>query len=247
VPGLQPLTLRASMSLDGTKKPRRVVGRAGLDLNFLGDLKGIVDFDAKIPHGGFNLRMHHAQVAGPAVDQRRFGSTQGMRRELARVETMRKYSLSRHPAEHYSKYFSPDALVFVPYRGAGWYDLVAFKPVDDPGCRTDIVCLNEQPERYSCRVGEDLLAFCLYIASHDGAVDPELVAIAQEVLAHIVELDLFASDIDPRDESQAQLLDVDITRETVFLRYGATTWNSEWGTAFKRVGPGEFEYLGPRL
>lgn len=157
---------------------------------------------------------------------------------------MRKYSLSRHPAEHYPKYFRPDALVFVPYRAAGWYDLVEFKPVDDRR-RTDIVCLNEQPERYKCRVGEDELAFHVYIESHEGAVVPDLVEVSREVLAHIVELDLIGSEIDPRDESQAKLAYVEITREMIHLRYYATTFNSEWGTAFKRVGPGEFEYLGP--
>jgi hypothetical protein len=45
----------------GTKRPPRVLGRAGplcpgsSDLNFLGDLKGIVDLDTEIPHGAFNL------------------------------------------------------------------------------------------------------------------------------------------------------------------------------------------------
>jgi hypothetical protein len=51
--------LRMLRSEDGTKKPPRVLGRAGplcpgSDLNFLGDLKGIVDLDTKIPHGAFN-------------------------------------------------------------------------------------------------------------------------------------------------------------------------------------------------
>src|SRR5262249_39483049 len=151
-------------------------------------------------------------------------------------------SLSRHPAEHYPNYFRPDALVFVPYRAAGWYDLAEFKPVFDRR-RTDIV--SQQPERYKCRVGEDELGFHVYIESHESAVVPDLVEVAREVLAHIVELDLFASEIDPRDESQVQLLYVDITNEMIHLRYAATTFNSEWGTAFKRVGPGEFEYLGP--
>ena len=70
---------KQGLSGPGTKKPPRVLGRAGplcpgsSDFNFLGDLKGIVDLDTKIPHGAFNLRMdeqelHRAQVAGPAVD-----------------------------------------------------------------------------------------------------------------------------------------------------------------------------------
>jgi hypothetical protein len=157
---------------------------------------------------------------------------------------MRKYSLSRHPAEYYTKYFRPDALVFVPYHAAGWYDR-EFKRVDDPHSRrTDMILLPEQPERYKCRVGEDELAFNLYIESHEGAVVPDLVEVAGEALAHIIELDLFASEIDPGDKCQANLVYVNITREVVNLHYGATTFNTEWGTAFKRVGPGEFEYLG---
>jgi len=50
----------AGRSAHGTKKPPRVLGRAGLlcpgssDLNFFGDLKGIVDLDTEIPHGAFN-------------------------------------------------------------------------------------------------------------------------------------------------------------------------------------------------
>jgi hypothetical protein len=37
----------------GAERIRSAPGSS--DLNFLGDLKGIVDFDAKIPHGAFNL------------------------------------------------------------------------------------------------------------------------------------------------------------------------------------------------
>ena len=135
-------------------------------------------------------------------------------------------------------------MVFVPYRAAGRYDLAEFKPVDDRR-RTHIFNLDERPERYKCRVGEDELAFSLYIESQDGAVVPDLVEVAREVLAHIIELDLFANEIDPNDESQSSLMSVDITREMIHLRYVPTLFNSEWGTAFKRVGPGEFEYLGP--
>jgi len=154
---------------------------------------------------------------------------------------MRKYSLSRHPAEHYPKYLRHDALVFVPYRAAGRYDLSKDRR------RPHIFNLDERPERYKCRVGEDELAFGLYIESQDGAVVPDLVEVAREVLAHIIELDLFANEIDPNDESQSSLMSVDITREMIHLRYVPTLFNSEWGTAFKRVGPGEFEYLGPCL
>jgi hypothetical protein len=46
------------------------------DLNFLGDLKGIVYLDAKIPHGAFNLRMAE-QVGGSAIDQCRLPAGRG--------------------------------------------------------------------------------------------------------------------------------------------------------------------------
>lgn len=139
---------------------------------------------------------------------------------------MRKYSLSRHPAGHYPKYFRPDALVFVP----SWLDDRRGPP-------------REQPEQYKCRVGEDELAFHVYIESHKGAVVPDLVEVSREVLAHIVELDSFASEIDPSDEYQGQLVYVEITRKEIHLRYHSTTVNAEWGMYFKRVGPGEFEFL----
>jgi hypothetical protein len=97
VTGICPILL-LSISPLLARKPPRVLGRAGplcpgsSDLKFLGDLKGIVDLDTKISQGAFNLRMaeqelHRSQVAGPAIDQRRLGSTHGMSGELARVET----------------------------------------------------------------------------------------------------------------------------------------------------------------
>src|SRR5262245_44584700 len=57
------------MTVIGTKKPPRVRGRTGplcpgsSDLNFLGDLKGIVDIDTKMPHGAFDPLNSRAKVA----------------------------------------------------------------------------------------------------------------------------------------------------------------------------------------
>ncbi len=50
------------------------------DLDFLGDLNGIVNLDAKIPNRALDLRvaqqqLHRAQVAGSPIDKRRLGST----------------------------------------------------------------------------------------------------------------------------------------------------------------------------
>ncbi len=54
--------------------------------------KGIVDLNAQILHGAFDLpvaqqQLHGPQVAGPTVDQRRLGSAQRMSTEDMRVKT----------------------------------------------------------------------------------------------------------------------------------------------------------------
>ena len=57
------------------------------DLDFLGDLNGIVNLDAKISNRALDLRVApRTQVAGSPIDQRRFGSAQGVRAELERIE-----------------------------------------------------------------------------------------------------------------------------------------------------------------
>ena len=56
------------------------------DLDFLGDLNGIVNLDAKISNRALDLRVaHRTQVAGSPIDQC-FGSAQGVRAELERIE-----------------------------------------------------------------------------------------------------------------------------------------------------------------
>ena len=87
--------MRLLRTVSGAQKPPRVLGRAGpcpgsSDLNFLGDLKGIIDFDTKIPLGAFQ------SSNGPArrLPAQRWISValirrQGMRGELARVEIRR--------------------------------------------------------------------------------------------------------------------------------------------------------------
>jgi hypothetical protein len=50
------------------------------NLCLLGDFKGIVDFDAEVTHGAFQLEMaqqelHGSEVLRSPIDQRRFGST----------------------------------------------------------------------------------------------------------------------------------------------------------------------------
>lgn len=61
------------------------------DLDLLGNLNGIVDFDAKISNCALYLRVAQqeldgTQVAGPSVDQRRLGSAQRVHAELEWVE-----------------------------------------------------------------------------------------------------------------------------------------------------------------
>ena len=59
--------------------------------SLLGDLQGIVDFDAKVPDGRLELRMpeeqlNGAQVLGAAVDQRRLRPSHRVRPVLGAVE-----------------------------------------------------------------------------------------------------------------------------------------------------------------
>jgi len=61
------------------------------DLDFLGDLNGIIDLDTKISNRALDLRvaqqqLYRAQVASSPVDQRRLGSAQRVCAELERVE-----------------------------------------------------------------------------------------------------------------------------------------------------------------
>ena len=61
------------------------------DINFLGDLKGVVDLYTEVANCAFNLGNGRAkiactQVCSATVDQRRFGSTHRMRGEFAGIE-----------------------------------------------------------------------------------------------------------------------------------------------------------------
>lgn len=56
------------------------------DVNLLGNSKGVIDLDIKVADGALNFRMAKQeldgpQVAGPPVDQSRFGPSEGMRTE----------------------------------------------------------------------------------------------------------------------------------------------------------------------
>jgi hypothetical protein len=62
------------------------------DVDFLRNLKGVVDLDAQISHRALDLRvaeeqLNRPQVAGALVDQGRLRSTHGMRRVFEQVET----------------------------------------------------------------------------------------------------------------------------------------------------------------
>ena len=61
------------------------------DVDLLGDLDGVIDLDAEVAHGAFDLRMseqklHGSEVAGSPVDQHRLRASQRVRAELRRVE-----------------------------------------------------------------------------------------------------------------------------------------------------------------
>jgi hypothetical protein len=58
---------------------RSLTDSARLHFCLLCDLQRIVDLDAEIPHGAFELRvpkqeLNRSEVSGPPVDQRRFGA-----------------------------------------------------------------------------------------------------------------------------------------------------------------------------
>ena len=61
------------------------------DFRLLGDLEGVIDLDAEVPHGRLELgvsqeQLHGAQVLGAPVDQRRFGSTHRVRAVIGAVQ-----------------------------------------------------------------------------------------------------------------------------------------------------------------
>jgi len=62
------------------------------DVDFLCNLNGVVNLDAKVAHRALDLRvaeqrLNSAQIPSPPVDQRRLGPSQGVRSELQRVKT----------------------------------------------------------------------------------------------------------------------------------------------------------------
>src|SRR6185295_2999499 len=62
------------------------------DLDFLRDIKCVVDLDAEVAHRAFYLRVAQEQLDGPEiscapVDQGRLGPAHGMRGVLERIET----------------------------------------------------------------------------------------------------------------------------------------------------------------
>jgi hypothetical protein len=63
-----------------------------LDFGLLGNLESVVDLDAEIPHGGFELRvpkkqLHGSQVSGSPIDQGWLGAPNRVRSVPSRVKT----------------------------------------------------------------------------------------------------------------------------------------------------------------
>ena len=61
------------------------------DVNFLSDLKSVINLNAKVPHSALDLRVTEEQLNGPQVsrspiDQRCFGATHGVGGEFERVK-----------------------------------------------------------------------------------------------------------------------------------------------------------------
>src|SRR5215467_12091241 len=82
----------------GPNPPDRVRGRARQlcpstsDVDFLGDLKRVVDLNAEVAHGAFDARvaeqqLDHSQVPRTAIDEGRLRPAHRMRGELPWVKT----------------------------------------------------------------------------------------------------------------------------------------------------------------
>ena len=82
----------------------------------------------------------------------------------------------------------------------------------------------------------------VYLDASGGAVEPELLRTAEEVLSRIVELDAAARAVQTDPIFEESLAYVDIMREEIELHYYATTVNTEWGAYFVRDEQGEFTF-----
>lgn len=61
------------------------------DVDLHGDLDGVVDFDAEVPHGALELGMSKqkldgSEVARPPIDQHRLGAPQRVRSKVRRIK-----------------------------------------------------------------------------------------------------------------------------------------------------------------
>jgi hypothetical protein len=101
--------------------------RAISDVNLFSDGKCVVDLDTEVPHRTLNLRvaeqkLHGAQVAGPAIDQRCLGSPERVRTKNMRIqpdatihtETKRAYCLVVMPSPGRRRLVNKNSPGFLP-------------------------------------------------------------------------------------------------------------------------------------
>ncbi|UQN08417.1 hypothetical protein [Deinococcus sp. QL22] len=84
--------------------------------------------------------------------------------------------------------------------------------------------------------------FDIYLDAPGGAVAPDILQTAEDVLSRIVELDAAARAMLTGPSYEEFLAFVDITREEIELHYYADTVNTEWGAFFVRDEHGEFKF-----
>ena len=84
--------------------------------------------------------------------------------------------------------------------------------------------------------------FDVHLEAPDGAVAPDILTLAEEVLSRLVELDGAARAVQTNPTYEEFLWYVDITREEIELHYVANAVNAEWGAYFIRDEHGEFTF-----
>lgn len=95
-------------------------------------------------------------------------------------------------------------------------------------------------QRAYASINTEDVEFDVYLDASGGALEPELLNLAEEVLSRIVELDAAARAVQTDPSYEESLAYVDITREEIELHYDATTVNTEWGAYFVRDQGGDF-------
>lgn len=88
------------------------------DVDLPGDFDGVIDLDAEISNGAFDLRMpeqklNRSEVASPPADQHRLRATKGMSAELGRIDLPPTLARDGHIVGRSGRKAGPKAFVTV--------------------------------------------------------------------------------------------------------------------------------------